>query len=67
LNPDAEQGLMNLNFHKIDVPGGPGPSLNARTRHLKNTTANLLFADGHVAPFKTPELIRKVFCVPPPK
>jgi prepilin-type N-terminal cleavage/methylation domain-containing protein/prepilin-type processing-associated H-X9-DG protein len=67
LNLTAEQGLMNQNFHKLDVPGGPGPSLNIRTRHLKNTTANLLFMDGHVAPIKTSECIRKLFCVPPPK
>ena len=67
LNPTKEQGLMLNTFHKVDVPGGPGPSLNVRTRHLKNTTANLLFMDGHVAPFRSEEVIRRLFCVPPPK
>ncbi len=67
LNPTAEQGLVLNTFQKVDVPGGPGPSLNVRTRHLKNTAANLLFMDGHVAPFRSSELIRRVFCVPPPK
>jgi prepilin-type processing-associated H-X9-DG protein len=67
LDPVKEQGLMLNTFHKLDVPGSPGPSLNVRTRHLKNTTANLLFMDGHVAPYRSSEVIRRLFCVPPPK
>jgi prepilin-type processing-associated H-X9-DG protein len=67
LDPVREQGVILQTFHKMEVAGNPGPSLNARTRHLNNTTANLLFADGHVASFKSNELIRKLFCVPPPK
>jgi prepilin-type N-terminal cleavage/methylation domain-containing protein/prepilin-type processing-associated H-X9-DG protein len=67
LDPAREQGLILNTFHKLDVTGNPGPSLNIRTRHLKNTTANLLFLDGHVAPYTTNEMIRKPFCVPPPK
>jgi prepilin-type processing-associated H-X9-DG protein len=67
LDPAKEQGLILNTFHKLDVSGGPGPSLNVRTRHLKNTTANLLYMDGHVAPLRSEEVIRKHFCVPPPK
>ncbi|HEV2292845.1 MAG TPA: type II secretion system protein [Tepidisphaeraceae bacterium] len=67
IDPAREQGLILNTYHKLDVYGGPGPSLNVRTRHLKNTTANLLFMDGHVAPYRSSELIRKPFCVPPPK
>jgi prepilin-type processing-associated H-X9-DG protein len=67
LDPAKEQGVILQTFHKRDVVTGPGPSLNVRTRHLGNTTANLLFMDGHVASFKSAELIRKHFCVPPPK
>jgi prepilin-type N-terminal cleavage/methylation domain-containing protein/prepilin-type processing-associated H-X9-DG protein len=67
LDPAKEQGLILNTFHKLDVFTGPGMSLNARTRHLKNTTANLLFMDGHVAPYRSSELIRQPFCTPPPK
>ena len=67
IDPAKEQGLILNTFHKLDVPGGPGPSLNVRTRHLKNTTVNLLYMDGHVAPLRSEEVIRKHFCVPPPK
>jgi prepilin-type processing-associated H-X9-DG protein len=74
LNPEWEQMTVNPNFFKRDVHTGVGPSLTVRTRHLKNQVANLLFVDGHVASFRGgnaagvgSELIRKLFCVPPPK
>ena len=41
-------------------PGGGG----VRTRHNRNTMANLLFADGHVSPYRESEITRKLFCVP---
>lgn len=67
MDPAYEQGMVFPAYFTRDVYGGPGPSLTVRTRHLNNKTANLLFMDGHVAPFRGPELIRKHFCVPPPK
>jgi len=78
VNPANEQTVIHPEFFKQDL-GGPingtnQPRLTVRTRHLKNTTANLLFMDGHVASFRGPDypggpsdLIRKLFCVPPPK
>ena len=49
LDAAMEQGLvLPQTFQKVEVFTGPGPSLNVRTRHLSNTTVNILFADGHV-------------------
>lgn len=36
-----------------------------RTRHKGNSTANILFADGHVAGKRQKELVRGLFCVNP--
>jgi prepilin-type N-terminal cleavage/methylation domain-containing protein/prepilin-type processing-associated H-X9-DG protein len=48
-----------------DTGGAPG---NIRWRHMKNTTANFLFVDGHAAPLRyfnrnKTELLRKNICV----
>ena len=34
-----------------------------RYRHMQNTSLNMLFADGHVEPFKIGELRRKNYYV----
>ena len=67
VNPAREQTLVNPNFFKRDVYTGVGPSLTVRTRHSRNNLANILFMDGHVTSFRGDELLRKLFCVPPPK
>jgi prepilin-type N-terminal cleavage/methylation domain-containing protein/prepilin-type processing-associated H-X9-DG protein len=67
LNPAKEQSLINPNFFKLEVAGNPGPSSGIRTRHLNNTVCNILFMDGHVAPFRADQLVHGVFCVPAPK
>jgi prepilin-type N-terminal cleavage/methylation domain-containing protein/prepilin-type processing-associated H-X9-DG protein len=56
-----------MTFFKFEVAGNPGPSSGVRTRHLNNTVCNILFMDGHVAPFRSEDLIARVFCVPAPK
>jgi prepilin-type N-terminal cleavage/methylation domain-containing protein/prepilin-type processing-associated H-X9-DG protein len=48
-----------------DAGGAPG---NIRWRHMKNTSANFLFVDGHAAPLKyfsqtKTQLLRKNICV----
>jgi prepilin-type N-terminal cleavage/methylation domain-containing protein/prepilin-type processing-associated H-X9-DG protein len=67
LNPTREQQPIIKTFFKLEVAGNPGPSTGVRTRHLNNTVANILFMDGHVAPFRSEDLICRVFCVPAPK
>jgi len=52
-----------------EIAGNPGASTGTglRTRHMGNKLANLLFMDGHVQSYRKDELIKKLFCVPPPK
>jgi prepilin-type N-terminal cleavage/methylation domain-containing protein/prepilin-type processing-associated H-X9-DG protein len=68
MNSELEQGIGRYSEnYKREIQGGPGPSSGVRTRHLNNTTANLLFVDGHVSSFRGGELIRQLFCTPAPK
>ena len=61
-----ENGLLTC-IYDTDIIGTPGPStlVGVRTRHMRNTQANLLFADGHVEAKKKPDLKRTLFCVNP--
>jgi prepilin-type processing-associated H-X9-DG protein/prepilin-type N-terminal cleavage/methylation domain-containing protein len=68
LDPTEEEGLIWAPF-KREIVTAPGPTTGAgvRTRHMGDKLANILFADGHVEPFREDQLVRKMFCVPPPK
>jgi prepilin-type processing-associated H-X9-DG protein/prepilin-type N-terminal cleavage/methylation domain-containing protein len=62
-NPPWEQ-LKVISPYKIDIPTATtGGGNGIRTRHIKNTVANLLFCDGHVEAKVERECIRKLFCV----
>lgn len=69
MDPAQEEGVIVAPYIKSEYHSSPGPStsLGIRTRHMNNKVVNLLFADGHVAPFEYGQLQRKLFCVPAPK
>jgi prepilin-type N-terminal cleavage/methylation domain-containing protein/prepilin-type processing-associated H-X9-DG protein len=62
--PAHEDGLIQGNTF-VDYSVSPGPSnmQSVRTRHMRNTTVNLLFVDGHVEAKKRPDLKRTLFSV----
>ena len=53
-NPTVEE-LKKMNFDGQGLWAGP----DMRFRHLNQTTANLLFSDGHVEPRKIGEVYRR--------
>ncbi|MGB7159517.1 MAG: prepilin-type N-terminal cleavage/methylation domain-containing protein [Tepidisphaeraceae bacterium] len=57
-NPTVEE-LKKMNLDGINMWAGP----DMRFRHIRNTTANLLFADGHVEARKIGEVYRKDICM----
>ena len=64
LKPDEEEKLVVSEYTK-EMPGNTNSGL--RTRHVRNTTLNLLFLDGHVEPKKAADCKRKLFYVNPPR
>jgi prepilin-type N-terminal cleavage/methylation domain-containing protein/prepilin-type processing-associated H-X9-DG protein len=69
MNPTLEMSKP-VCLYKQEMPSSNvaiTPGAGIRTRHVRNTVVNLLFADGHVSSFHENELTRKLFCVPPPK
>ena len=55
-------GLRSAN-RDLAVDSWRGPSM--RFRHMKNTTGNFLFADGHVDSRKLGEVLVKDICMDP--
>jgi prepilin-type processing-associated H-X9-DG protein len=68
LDPEHEMDPIFCNFTK-DVYSNvqQGSLAGVRTRHIKNTKANILFADGHVEAHVGKECVRRMFCTPPPQ
>lgn len=67
MKPDTENDRILVNFKAdvfTNVQNGSGAGV--RTRHINNSRANLLFADGHVESRIDKEMVRKIFCTPPP-
>ena len=64
VNPDREMQIPKVLFKK-DLPSGTekGSGMGVRTRHIKDTRANFLFADGHVESRMEKEIINRIFCV----
>jgi prepilin-type processing-associated H-X9-DG protein len=63
LNPLRELKLVMCDYQK-DFPNDSTSLLvGVRTRHVRNTRANLLFADGHVESKTKAECISRLFCV----
>ena len=62
--PAHEDGVIVGNT-SVDFSVAPGPTgmQSVRTRHMRNTTVNLLFVDGHVEAKKRDELRRTLFSV----
>lgn len=67
IDPEFAEEGVNVPEAGQDRVGTPGPSSGIRTRHMNNTTVNLLFVDGHVESKVYSELKRKLFVVPAPK
>jgi prepilin-type N-terminal cleavage/methylation domain-containing protein/prepilin-type processing-associated H-X9-DG protein len=68
MKPETEMDPILCNFTK-DVYSNvqQGSLAGVRTRHIKNTKANILFADGHVEAHVGKECVRRMFCTPPPQ
>jgi prepilin-type processing-associated H-X9-DG protein len=67
-NPAFNLGLSVDGGPNKDSPDWGAPAGNIRWRHMKNTSANFLFVDGHAAPLRyfsqnRTELLRKNICV----
>jgi prepilin-type N-terminal cleavage/methylation domain-containing protein/prepilin-type processing-associated H-X9-DG protein len=64
LNPTTELLPILCAFDKdVQTSNQNGSYAGVRTRHMRNTSANILFCDGHVEAKKAPDLIRRLFCV----
>jgi prepilin-type N-terminal cleavage/methylation domain-containing protein/prepilin-type processing-associated H-X9-DG protein len=67
-NPAFNLGLSIDGGPNKDSPNWAAPAGDIRWRHMKNTSANFLFVDGHAAPLRyysqtKTELLRKNICV----
>jgi prepilin-type N-terminal cleavage/methylation domain-containing protein/prepilin-type processing-associated H-X9-DG protein len=63
---NREEGILTCDFdHDFYGSPGGGTTTGVRTRHMRNTQANLLFVDGHVEAKKKSDLKRTLFCVNP--
>jgi prepilin-type N-terminal cleavage/methylation domain-containing protein/prepilin-type processing-associated H-X9-DG protein len=62
----TEEAGVPVSLYKQEMPGNVAstPGAGIRTRHKKNTTVNIVFADGHVTGYQAKELTRRMFCVP---
>jgi prepilin-type N-terminal cleavage/methylation domain-containing protein/prepilin-type processing-associated H-X9-DG protein len=60
LGPNTKQGQIRANFDPV-IDSWKGPYI--RFRHMKNTQANFLFADGHVESRQPGEITRRDICM----
>jgi prepilin-type processing-associated H-X9-DG protein len=70
LKPETLDRTIDCEF-KLDFPNIKWSQMTSvhagvRTRHVKDTRANFLFADGHVESKLAKEVVRKLFVCPPP-
>lgn len=67
LNPTEENQPILCDFKNDFAKGAGGAATyyGVRTRHMSNTIANILFADGHVSPVRADQCVRRIFCVNP--
>ena len=64
LNPTYEQQQIVCDFLTDYPTGDPTTSpYGVRTRHVRNSNANLLFVDGHVEARIGKDCLRTLFCV----
>lgn len=64
VNPTREDEVIKCVFDKdLTTATANGSGYGVRTRHMLNTRANILFADGHVVAVSKEDCLGKLFCI----